>query len=260
MTTEQPTPGAELKGTVAIVTGGAIGIGRAIVAELASAGADVVIADLAGADKTAAELRDEGYSVIGVDADVASEAATTEMARVAIETFGGIDVLVNNAGIFAALTPKPFDEITVEEWRKVMDVNVLGCFLAAKAVVPSMRTRGGGRIINIGSTSQFKGTPFLLHYTSSKGAIGGFTRALARELGHENILVNAIAPGFTVSAGVIENEGQVDAMRQAAPGARVLKRDMLPEDVVGAVRFFAGPLAPFITGQTLVIDGGAFFH
>jgi NAD(P)-dependent dehydrogenase (short-subunit alcohol dehydrogenase family) len=253
-------PGAELTGTVAIVTGGAIGIGRAIAAELGAAGAHVVIADLAGADKAAVELSEDGCSVIGVEADVTSEEQMGAMATAAIDAFGGIDVLVNNAGVFASLIPKPFDQITVEEWRRVMDINVLGCFLAAKAVVASMRSRGGGRIINIGSTAQFKGTPGLLHYTSSKGAIGGFTRALARELGHENILVNAIAPGFTVSAGVLEHSDSADSMRQAAPGARVLKRDMVPEDVMGAVRFFAGPLAPFITGQTLVIDGGAYFH
>jgi NAD(P)-dependent dehydrogenase (short-subunit alcohol dehydrogenase family) len=260
MTISSPPPGSELAGTVAIVTGAAMGIGRAIAVELASAGASVVIADLSGADKTAAELAEEGYAVSGVEADVTSESATEQMAAHAVQTFGGIDVLVNNAGIFAALTPRPFDQITVEEWRRVMDINVLGCFLSAKAVVPAMRARGGGRIINIGSTSQFKGTPWLLHYVSSKGAVGGFTRALARELGAENILVNAVAPGFTISAGVIEHAEQEERMRLAAPGARVLQRDMVPEDVMGAVRFFAGPLAPFITGQTLVIDGGAFFH
>ena len=142
----------------------------------------------------------------------------------------------------------------------MLDVNVLGCFLAARAVVPQMRARGGGRIVNIGSTSQLKGTVGLVHYSASKGAVAGLTRALARELGPDNILVNQVAPGFTLSDGVAGRLDGFSAMRTNAPGARVLRRDMTPSDIVGAVRFLAGPWAQFMTGQTLVVDGGAVFH
>lgn len=250
----------ELSSKVAVVTGGAIGIGRAILTALAEAGARVVVADIAGADKAAAELTDAGHEAIGVEVDVASEEATLAMAEQVARAFGGTDILVNNAGIFASLTPRPFEEVPVEEWRRVMEVNVLGSFLAARAVVPQMRERGGGRIINIGSTSGYKGTANLVHYSTSKAAIGGFTRALARELGDANILVNAVAPGFTMSDGVSEHLDHVLSIRTSVLASRVLRRDMTPADIVGAVRFLAGPNAGFITGQTLVIDGGAYFH
>lgn len=251
---------AELSGRVAVVTGAAIGIGRAIVTDLAEAGAKVVIADVAGAEKAAAELAEAGHQALGLAVDVSSEEATLEMGRRVAEVFGGTDILVNNAGLFASLTPRPFEEVPIAEWHRVMDVNVLGSFLAARAVVPQMRERGGGRIINIGSTSGFKGTANLVHYSTSKGAIGGFTRALARELGDANILVNAIAPGFTISDGVSDNLDHVLSIRTSVLASRVLHRDMTPADIVGAVRFLAGPSAGFITGQTLVVDGGAYFH
>jgi len=175
-------------------------------------------------------------------------------------SFGGIDILVNNAGIFASLNPGPFDQLEADDWRKVLEVNVIGSFLAAKAVVGPMRQRGGGRIINIASTTAFKGTAYLLHYTSSKGAILAMTKALARELGGDGILVNAVAPGFTVSEGVEQNSDHVETMRQNAPASRILRREMVPDDIVGAVRFLAGPLSGFMTGQTIVVDGGAYLH
>jgi NAD(P)-dependent dehydrogenase (short-subunit alcohol dehydrogenase family) len=252
--------GRELAGKVAVVTGAAIGIGRAIAAELGAAGARVVIADLRDAPEAAKSLADDGVEAIGVTADVTSPEALAELARATEGAFGGADILVNNAGLFAGLEFRPFTEIPLAEWHKVMDVNVLGCFLAARALVPQMRARGGGRIVNIGSTSQFKGTVGLVHYSASKGAVTGLTRALARELGPDNILVNQVAPGFTLSSGVTERLDGFSAMHANAPGARVLRRDMAPSDVVGAVRFLAGPGAPFMTGQTLVVDGGAVFH
>jgi NAD(P)-dependent dehydrogenase (short-subunit alcohol dehydrogenase family) len=177
-----------------------------------------------------------------------------------MDSFGGVDVLVNNAGIFAGLTPGPFELLEADDWRRVLEVNVIGSFLAAKAVVGPMRERGGGRIINIASTTAFKGTAYLLHYTSSKGAILAMTKALARELGGDGILVNAVAPGFTVSAGVQQNADRLEAMRQNAPGSRILRREMVPGDIVGAVRFLAGPSSGFMTGQTIVVDGGAYLH
>jgi len=250
----------ELDGQVAVVTGGAVGIGRAIALDLASAGAQVVVLDRTAPEETVAAVQDGGGRALAVTADVSSEDDLRRAVDAAVEHFGGVDVLVNNAGIFASLTQGPFEQISVEEWRTVMDVNVLGSFLAARCVVASMRERGGGRIVNIASTTAFKGVPYLLHYTSSKGAVLAMTKALARELGKDGIRVNAVAPGFTVSAGVEENAELVRGMRGNAPSGRALQREMLPEDVVGAVRFLAGHGSGFMTGQTLVVDGGAYLH
>ena len=255
----QPS-GRELAGSVAIVTGGAIGIGRAICTGLALAGARVVVADRSDPGDTVTAIEKEGGEALGVVADVTSERELADAVGETTRTFGQIDILVNNAGIFAGLSPGPFELSTADEWRKVLEVNVIGSFLAAKAVVGPMRERGGGRIINIASTTAFKGTAYLLHYTSSKGAILAMTKALARELGGDGILVNAVAPGFTVSEGVERHADHVETMRRNAPSSRILRREMLPGDIVGAVRFLAGPQAGFLTGQTIVVDGGAYLH
>jgi NAD(P)-dependent dehydrogenase (short-subunit alcohol dehydrogenase family) len=252
--------GPDLAGSVALVTGGAIGIGRAICVGLAAAGAKVVVADQSDPTATVTEVEKAGGEALGVLADVTSERDLADAVRVTEQSFGGVDILVNNAGIFAGLVPGPFDQLEADDWRKVFEVNVIGSFLAAKAVVGPMRQRGGGRIVNIASTTAFKGTAYLLHYTSSKGAILAMTKALARELGGDGILVNAVAPGFTVSEGVEQNSDHVEAMRQNAPGSRILRREMVPNDIVGAVRFLAGPLSGFMTGQTIVVDGGAYLH
>ena len=252
--------GQELAGSVALVTGGAIGIGRAICVGLAAAGAKVVVVDRSDPSATVTEVEKEGGQALGVLADVTSERELADAVSAAQHSFGGIDILVNNAGIFASLNPGPFDQLEADDWRKVLEVNVIGSFLAAKAVVGPMRQRGGGRIINIASTTAFKGTAYLLHYTSSKGAILAMTKALARELGGDGILVNAVAPGFTVSEGVEQNSDHVETMRQNAPASRILRREMVPDDIVGAVRFLAGPLSGFMTGQTIVVDGGAYLH
>jgi NAD(P)-dependent dehydrogenase (short-subunit alcohol dehydrogenase family) len=252
--------GQELAGSVALVTGGAIGIGRAICVGLAAAGAKVVVVDRSDPSATVTEVEKEGGQALGVLADVTSERELADAVSAAQHSFGGIDILVNNAGIFASLNPGPFDQLEADDWRKVLEVNVIGSFLAAKAIVGPMRQRGGGRIINIASTTAFKGTAYLLHYTSSKGAILAMTKALARELGGDGIRVNAVAPGFTVSEGVEQNSDRVEAMRQNAPGSRILRREMVPDDIVGAVRFLAGPLSGFMTGQTIVVDGGAYLH
>lgn len=251
--------GRELAGKVAVVTGATMGIGRAIAAELALAGARLVLADVRGADEAVRSLAGAGAEAIGVAADVTAPEALARLAAATTEAFGGADILVNNAGIFSTLEFRPFTTIPLAEWHQVMDVNVLGCFLAARALVPQMRERGGGRIINIGSTSQFKGTVGLVHYSASKAAVTGLTRALARELGPDNILVNQVSPGFTVSDGVVQHLESFAAMHARAASARVLQRDMAPADIVGAVRFLAGPWAGFMTGQNLVVDGGAVF-
>jgi NAD(P)-dependent dehydrogenase (short-subunit alcohol dehydrogenase family) len=156
--------------------------------------------------------------------------------------------------------PTPFEQLNVEEWRKVFDVNVMGMWLATRAVAPHMRAAGWGRVINLASGTPFKGVPFLLHYVASKGAVVAMTRSLAKELGADNVLVNAVAPGFTMSDGVLENPVQVEALQEISAKARTLVRDQYPDDIVGAVVFFAGDGAGFITGQSLVVDGGAYFH
>jgi NAD(P)-dependent dehydrogenase (short-subunit alcohol dehydrogenase family) len=236
-----------LDGKVAIVTGGAQGIGRAIAEGLEREDATVVIADL---DPP------EG----GIRADVSSEADVEAMVRETVERHGGLDILVNNAGLYASLPMRPFDQIPLEEWRQVMDVNVASMFLTCRAVVPLMRARGAGKIVNISSGTPFRGVPFLLHYVTSKGAIVAFTRSLARELGKDSIHVNCVAPGFTMTDGVLANPEVVEKLRDASVAARTIQRDQVPEDVVGAVVFFCSPGASFVTGQTMVIDGGQYFH
>ncbi|MGD0627295.1 MAG: SDR family oxidoreductase [Thermodesulfobacteriota bacterium] len=249
-----------LKDKVAIVTGSAMGIGRAMAEGLASEGASIVIADVARADVAAKEMKDKGFKAIGVKGDVSSQQDTEKMAAETLKAFRRIDILVNNAGIYTSLIPGPFEKITVEEWRRVMDVNVLGMFLCCRAVIGEMRKNKSGRVINLSSGTPFKGIPYLLHYTTSKGAVVALTRALAKEVGADNILVNAIAPGFTLSDGVMASEIQLKHFREVSAKARTLVRDQYPQDLVGAVKFFAGPDSSFITGQTLVVDGGAYFH
>lgn len=247
----------ELEGKVAIVTGAAQGIGKAIADALARRGARIVVADLRGAEEAAAAY-DEG---VGLTVDVADEEAVERMAAETVQRCGAIDILVNNAGLYASLAMRPFDQIPLAEWRQVMDVNVASMFLTCRAVVPRMRERGGGgRIVNISSGTPFRGVPFLLHYVTSKGAIVALTKALAKELGGDEILVNCVAPGFTMSAGVREHPEVIEALQDVSVSARTLKRDQVPEDVAGAVAFLCGPEATFITGQTMVIDGGQYFH
>jgi len=245
---------------VAIVTGGAQGIGFAVAEALAARGGAVVIADRAGADEAAERLKQTNRQAIGIATDVSSADNTRVMATAAVDAFGGIDILVNNAGIYSTLTPRPFEEIDPAEWRRVMEVNTLGVFLCCRAALPAFKARGGGRIINISSGVAFKGNPYMAHYVASKGAVVSLTRALASELGQYNVLVNSVAPGFTVSDGVKANAALVAGVKEVSLRGRLLARDMTPEDLVGAVAFFAGPDAAFITGQTLVVDGGAYFH
>ncbi len=249
-----------LGGTVAIVTGAAMGIGFAVAKDLAMRGAAIVIADQSNADIGAAKLVGEGHRAIGVQTDVTSQEQVEAMAARARDEFGRIDILVNNAGIYSTLQPKPFERIDVTEFRRIMDVNVTGVFLCCKAVVPTFEAQKSGRIINISSGVAFKGNPLMAHYVASKGAVVSLTRALATELGPRGILVNSVAPGFTLSDGVELNPALVAGVKEPSLRNRVLARSMTPADLVGAVAFFASSDAAFITGQTLVVDGGAYFH
>jgi NAD(P)-dependent dehydrogenase (short-subunit alcohol dehydrogenase family) len=246
---------SSLTDRVAIVTGAAQGIGRTIAEKLAQDGATVVVADMQAADGVARELGGLALTV-----DVSDPDSTAAMAQATVDAYGRIDILVNNAGIYSSLVPTPFEQLDVAEWKRVFDVNVLGMWLATRACTPHMRAAKYGRIVNLASGTPFKGVPFLLHYVSSKGAVVAMTKSLAKELGADNVLVNAVAPGFTMSDGVLANDVQVQALQEASAKARVLVRDQYPEDIVGAVAFFAGEGASFITGQSLVVDGGAYFN
>lgn len=258
MSASQGDNAFSLEGQTAIVTGGAQGIGRAIAGGLSRAGARIVIADLSGAEDAAA-----GYpGGVGLTVDVSKPEDMTAMVDAAVETCGQVDILVNNAGLYTSLPMRPFEDIPIEEWRQVLDVNVIGLALACRAVVPHMRSRGGGRILNISSGTVFRGVPMLLHYVSSKGAVVAMTKALAKELGNDGILVNCIAPGFTITDGVQENPAGVDfeMLSRISVAARTIKRDQTPDDIVAAAVFLCSPGSAFVTGQTMVIDGGQYFH
>ena len=247
---------SSLDGKVAVVTGAAQGIGRAIAQGLAEEGARIVVADLKGAEEAAASFADG----VGIQVDVSNEADVQRLVDEAVERCGSIDILVNNAGLYASLEMRSFEQIPLAEWRQVMDVNVASMFLTCRAIVPVMRKSGGGKIVNISSGTPFRGVPFLLHYVTSKGAIVAFTRALAKEVGKDNVLVNCVAPGFTMSAGVQAHPEVVEKLRDVSVSARTIQRDQTPEDVVGAVVYLSGPGSDFVTGQTIVIDGGQTFH
>jgi 3-oxoacyl-[acyl-carrier protein] reductase len=248
-----------LKGRVAIVTGSGHGIGKAYAQRLAAEGAKLVIADIdvAASEAVVSEMRAAGSEAIAVATDISQYAAVQTMARRAVEAFGGIDILVNNAAMFSVvpMSRVPFDEITEDEWDRLMSVNVRGMWLACRAVVPHMKERGYGKIVNIGSSTVWERTGTRIHYVTSKAAVVGFTRTLATELGKFNIGVNCIAPGSTLSEE--EPTEGVLKMRNAATSNRAIRRVQKPEDLVGAVAFFASPDSDFITGQTLVVDGGA---
>lgn len=248
-----------LSGKVAIVTGGGLGIGQAYCQGLARAGAAVVVADVdrEAASQVAADIAAQGGRAQAVWVDVTDPEATREMAQAAARAFGRIDILVNNAALYSTLRRRPFFAIDVDEWDRVMAVNLKGLFLCARAVHPYMKAQGGGRIINIASTTALKGTAQLLHYVTSKAGVIGFTRALARELGADNITVNAIAPGLTRTGREV---GMTDAYVAARAAERALAREQTPLDLVGAVLFLASDAAAFITGQTLVVDGGAVMY
>ena len=249
-----------LAGKVAIVTGAGQGIGRAYALGLAREGARVAVAEVQAAkgEETAAAIRAAGGDALALPTDVADEASAEAMARATAERFGRIDVLVNNAALFYGVERKPFDQLTVAEWDRVMAVNVRGVWLCCKAVVPYMRRQGdGGKIINVASDTALSGVPFFLHYVSSKGAVIALTRALSREVGADGICVNAVAPGFTLSeAG--KASGEEPAQRSI--GGRALQRAEVPDDLVGTILYLASSDSDFVTGQTLAVNGGYVLH
>ncbi|MBI2090098.1 MAG: 3-oxoacyl-ACP reductase FabG [Deltaproteobacteria bacterium] len=245
-----------LKDKVAIVTGAARHIGALYAKRLAAEGARVVIADILDGERIVREIASAGGEAVALKIDVSKEEDTLRMAEETVERFGRIDILVNNAAIFLGIRRRPFHEISAAEWDQVSAVNIKGPFLCAKAVFPQMKKQLSGKIINISSTTALQGTPLFLHYVASKAAVIGITRALARELGEYGICVNAIAPGL------IHHEG-MNAPKEFTEfqlKARSIQRLEAPEDLIGAIIYLASPDSDFVTGQTIVVDGGSVLH
>jgi NAD(P)-dependent dehydrogenase (short-subunit alcohol dehydrogenase family) len=256
---QMTTTSNRLENKVAIVTGAGQGIGRTYALALAAAGAKVCVSDIEVPKQTLAELVEAGGEATAVAADVSDQASLEAMVAHTVSEFGRLDILVNNAGIFSSLKMQGFADIGIEEWDRVMAVNVRGVWQAIVAAVPALRKSGGGKIINISSGTAFKGSPYLLHYVTSKGAVIALTRAIARELGDSNICVNAIAPGLVMSSNVQSHPDWLGAAA-AIVSTRAIKRESMPDDLIGALLFLASSDSNFVTGQTLVVDGGSVMH
>ena len=243
-----------LEGRVAIITGAARGIGRAYSLGMAREGANIVAVDVLDASATASAAEALGVKALTLVLDVSVAEQTQRMAQETLETFGRIDILINNA----AISPEqPFEEITFEDWRSVLSVDIDGVFLCAKAVVPQMKQQQSGRIINISSSTVFMSFPNLTHYITSKAGVIGLTRALATELGEHGITVNAISPGLTQTE---RTESIPDEIWNMQVAMQSIKRREMPEDLVGTAVFLASDEAAFITGQLLSVCGGFVKH
>ncbi|HKR91761.1 glucose 1-dehydrogenase [Novosphingobium sp.] len=247
-------------GKVAIVTGGARGLGFAIAEALAAAGAKVLVGDVSGAEDAVHQLSSTGSDVKGCFADVTSEDSVRAMVEAAQASFGRVDILVNNAAIAADMAMTRFEDISPKAFLRMMEVNALGTFLCCQAVSPIMRAQRYGRIINMASGTAFRGMPFVSHYVASKGAVMTLTRSLAHELGEDEITVNAVSPGYTITGPNMANESYMQKVRPEVLKLRAIKRDAYADDVVGAVLFLASDGAKFVTGQILAADGGAVYH
>jgi len=250
---------SRLAGKTAIVTGGAKGIGRHYSQALAAEGARVMIADIVDGGELAEEIagRHGANSVASATFDVSDETAVKRLVAQTIERFGQIDVLVNNAALYSALKPRTFNEWDTELWDRVMAINVRGTYLMVRHVAPHMMAKRSGKIINIASGAPYKGVPRMLPYVTSKGAILALTRSLSRELGEYGIAVNSLSPGYTLSDTGLENTAHVEDERVPVRNSRAFKRDAYPEDLLGALVFLASGDSDFVTGQSLVVDGGS---
>ena len=250
-------PSGTFADKVVVITGAAGGLGRAFAEGFADAGAKLVVADIdaAGAAQTAEMLTTTGASAIAVQVDVTDKESTDALARTAADTWGQVDVLINNAAIYATLTRTAFHDIEPAEWDRVMSVNVKGTWLCSSSHLEHM-AQPGGRIINIASATVFSGSPLWMHYVASKSAVIGMSRVMAREVGDRGITVNAIAPGFTLTEASV---GLMDDAETYGVDRGAIKRASQPDDIVGTALFLASPSAGYITGQTLVVDGGKQF-
>ena len=246
---------AGLAGQVAIVTGGARAIGRATAEALGARGATVVSIDLSPSDATVAAIEAAGGSALALQGDVTEESAVRDAFDQVLERHGRIDVLVNNAGLFAGIERRPFWEIDVAEWDHVIDVNVRSVFLCSRAASGPMRAAGRGRIVNIASNVITFGMANLLHYVASKSAVVGITRSMARELGPSGIAVNAVAPGLVTTE--ITEQTVPEKYRRLVAEGQCLQEAILPDDIAQAVAYLAGPEARMVTGQTVLVNGGA---
>lgn len=244
-------------GKTVIVTGAAGGLGRAFAEGFAAAGARLVVADIDqnGVEETAAMLTATGAEAHAVRVDVTDKTSTDALAQAAVDTFGSIDVLINNAAIYATLTRTPFTEIDPGEWDRVMAVNVKGTWLCSSSALAHM-AQPGGRIVNIASATVFSGSPLWMHYVASKSAVIGMSRVMAREVGTQGITVNVIAPGFTLTEASLS---LIDDAETYGVDRGAIKRASQPEDIVGTAMFLASESAGYMTGQTLVVDGGKQF-
>lgn len=243
-----------LSGKTAVITGAAQGIGALLAKAMADEGAKVLVTDVQDTAKAVKAITDAGGTAQGMTVDVTNNDDLKAMVETA-NGMGGLDIMVNNASIFATLTPKPFFEISDEEFDTIMRVNARGLHQVMRAIVPTMIKAGGGKVINIASGTFYYGPPGLSHYTASKGAVIALTRCHGRELGDKNIQVNAIAPGLTESEGISANSG-FDMARAPTVASRSIKREMLPEDLLGTLLYLASSDSNFVTGQTLNVDGG----
>ena len=239
-----------------MITGAAQGIGAEFARHFPLEGARVVSADIISSDAVVDEINAAGGQALGVETDVTSDSSLDEMVNVVEEEFGSIEILVNNAALFAELKLKPLEQLIPDEWDRMLTVNVRGVWQATKAVLPSMRRNGRGKIINISSGTVHKGPPGQLHYVASKAAVLGMSHSMARELAPDNITVNTISPSLTMSAGVLTSP-EWGKMREGVVAARVIQREMQPDDLIGAALFLATSDSDFITGQSINVDGGA---
>jgi 3-oxoacyl-[acyl-carrier protein] reductase len=250
----------QLENKVAIVTGAARGLGRAYAEAMAAEGAAVVAGDLRDCAETVAAVEAAGGQALAVELDVAEMASCQATADRAVERFGRIDILVNNAALYGALTGGRFNRIPEDDWDRTMDVNVKGIWNCCKAAVPAMREAGGGSIINISSLAAVFGLPYALHYTVSKGAVIGLTRGLARELGRDWIRVNTVSPSAVLTEGTAEFMGdKLEQARQVIADGQTLKRNLETDDLVGTILYLASDASRFVTGQNIMVDGGTVY-
>jgi 3-oxoacyl-[acyl-carrier protein] reductase len=241
----------------AIVTGAAGGLGRVYALALAAEGYQTVVADIADPATVVEEIEAAGGTALGVTVDVSDLGSTEAMAQAALERFGRIDVLVNNAAYYTAIEKKPFDRLTVAEWDRVFEVNVRGTWLCCRAVAPAMKAQRSGKIVNVSSMTVPSGIPYFLHYVSSKSAIVGLTRALARELGEWDVCVNTVSPDYIAFDRDYDN--RQPEMAGMIAQQRAFKREQQPGDMVGTILYLAGHGSDFVTGQNLYVNGGRLF-
>jgi 3-oxoacyl-[acyl-carrier protein] reductase len=250
----------QLAGKVAVITGAARGLGRAYAEALAAEGAAIVAADLNDCSDTVAAVESAGGRAIATTADVSDANSCEAMASLAMDTFGRIDVLINNAALYAGLKGARFEHLDEDQWDRVMQINIKGTWLTSRAVVEHMRASGGGSIINIASLAAVFGLPYGLDYVASKAAVIGMTRGMARELGSDHIRVNAVAPSAVMTEGTEEFFGEkFEKAKAVIASNQLIPRNLETEDLTGTIVYLASDASRFVTGQTHMVDGGSWF-